>query len=144
MKPKPLETRLMEKCIPVPECGCWLWIGCLEPSGGRINAGGRGQGLLLAHRASYEVFKDPIPEGKNVVHKCHTISCVNPDHLRLEILPHVVRFMGENNKSHKLTTKQVRYIRKSPASSHLLARQLKVDDHTINAIRRRDSWKHVK
>jgi len=60
---------------------CWIWKGTRERKGyGRLNRGGR-TGQLLAHRAAYELFIGPIPEGMMVCHRCDVPYCVNPDHL---------------------------------------------------------------
>jgi hypothetical protein len=37
----------------------------------------------MAHRASWEAYRGPIPKGMWVLHKCDTMPCVNPDHLFL-------------------------------------------------------------
>ena len=69
----------LDKCLPVPFCGCWLWLGSGTQNGyGHFYYEGRVQ---LAHRASFEIFNGEIPDGLLVCHKCDTPACVNPDHL---------------------------------------------------------------
>lgn len=58
---------------------CWLWTGTKRNRGGYGQAPGR----KLAHRASFEAFIGPIPDGLVVMHSCDTPACVNPDHLEL-------------------------------------------------------------
>ena len=59
--------------------GCWLWTRALQPAGyGRISVNGR---LIYTHRAAYEAFVGPIPEGMDIDHLCRVRSCCNPDHL---------------------------------------------------------------
>lgn len=71
--------RFEEKYIPEPMSGCWLWIGSCDKDGyGRFWFNGK---LRKSHRVSYQKFVGPIPEGKDICHKCDVPSCVNPDHL---------------------------------------------------------------
>src|SRR5690606_20318080 len=61
--------------------GCWLWVGATTWNGyGRIRRGGR---VVLAHRATYELYVGSIPPGMSLDHLCHTRNCVNPAHLRI-------------------------------------------------------------
>jgi hypothetical protein len=58
---------------------CWLWQGTTTSDGyGKVGINRRS---WLAHRASYTMFKGPIPDGMTIDHLCQNILCVNPDHL---------------------------------------------------------------
>lgn len=63
----------------VTESGCWIWMRSVAGTGyGDFR---RRPKLIAAHRASYEVFKGPIPAGLHVLHSCDVRCCVNPAHL---------------------------------------------------------------
>lgn len=65
---------------PVPETGCWIWLGAWDSCGyGKIASSGRNS--IGTHRLFYAYYKGPIPDGLQVCHKCDTPSCCNPDHL---------------------------------------------------------------
>jgi len=57
---------------------CWIWNNDAGRDYGRIVFAGKRQ---LAHRVSFQLFKGPIAEGKQVCHHCDVTKCVNPDHL---------------------------------------------------------------
>lgn len=86
------EERFLAKVLPADSQGCRLWDGATYPSGygcflyNKSNTG--------AHRASYEMYVGPIPEGLEIDHTCHTNDlscpggvtckhrrCVTPEHL---------------------------------------------------------------
>lgn len=74
--------------------GCWNWTGVL--------AGGRYGQLMMGHRASvyahrfsYELHREPIPEGMEIDHLCRNTRCVNPDHLEV-VTPRENRLRSES------------------------------------------------
>ncbi|MET0724355.1 MAG: HNH endonuclease signature motif containing protein [Tardiphaga sp.] len=79
---RPLKDRLLDLCIPEPNSGCWIFMGCLHQLGyGRIAK--KKNEHEYAHRAAFEVFRGRIPKGMHVLHTCDVPCCVNPDHLWL-------------------------------------------------------------
>lgn len=61
-------------------CDHWIWTGGITVQGyGFMQFGGTRQ---LAHRYSYTLHNEEIPEGLSIDHLCHVRRCVNPDHLR--------------------------------------------------------------
>jgi hypothetical protein len=62
-----------------PDLGpCWLWLRSLTEGYGNFYFRG---GPCPAHRASYELFVGPIPDGLHIDHLCRVKHCVNPAHL---------------------------------------------------------------
>lgn len=65
------------KRIPLPS-GCWLYRGASKNGHhGTLPSG------EYAHRFSWRLTFGPIPNGKNVLHRCDVPRCVNPNHLFL-------------------------------------------------------------
>src|SRR5688500_7362417 len=69
----------------IDDSGCWRWKAATG-SGSKTHRDGRfyyeGQ-PINAHRASWQIFHGPIPEGMYVCHRCDRTLCVNPAHLFL-------------------------------------------------------------
>lgn len=69
---------LLARMEPQPN-GCIHYTGSLTLAGyGQV---GKDGGNALAHRAAYEHFVGPIPEGMTLDHECHNLSgCTITDH----------------------------------------------------------------
>jgi HNH endonuclease len=79
-KPMPLKTRFWEKVEKTD--ACWRWLATKNNKGyGMFYAGAANGSKDLAHRVSWILHNGPIPEGKNVLHRCDNPECTNPEHL---------------------------------------------------------------
>lgn len=58
------------------------WETQLDPGHAypQLRVGGR---KVMVHRAAYEAFVGPIPEGRSVLHRCDNPRCHRPEHLFL-------------------------------------------------------------
>ncbi len=78
-----IEVRFLEKMIPEPNSGCWLWTASLTNKGyGEIMLK-HSRRTAYAHRISYQLFKGDVPPKAKILHSCDMPCCVNPDHLRI-------------------------------------------------------------
>lgn len=76
------EDRYNHFAFPEPNSGCFIWMGALSHNGyGMMAVSGANKKVVYAHRAAYEHFIGPIPDGLDLDHKCRMRCCVNPDHL---------------------------------------------------------------
>ena|SRR6266850_7225626 len=74
-----LRPRLLSRIKEVRSC--WVWQGALNKEGyARIRVPGFISKWAI-HRASYEVFVGPIPDGLTIDHLCRNPPCINPEHL---------------------------------------------------------------
>lgn len=72
--------RIYEKIEPVPESGCWIWLGATkgEEEYGRIYIGKQ---RFTLHKLMYELLVGPVPDGLVLDHLCRVRCCINPYHL---------------------------------------------------------------
>lgn len=121
--------------MPVPESGCWIWIGTINRFGyGRMKVNYKG---WLAHRFSWEIHFGKIPDGLFVLHKCDIRCCVNPDHLfigsQLENMRDMqakgrgVQLIGERHGGAKLSDDEIQEIRESKHKRSFLSKIYGVD-----------------
>jgi hypothetical protein len=130
--------------------------GTNEHGYGIIGLGTRQQGTDKAHRVSWRVHRGEIPEGANVLHKCDTPACVNPDHLFLGTLSDNSRdcakkgrnFIpdnrGERAAWRKLSAEAVFDIRRRSRPGTDYARQYGVHKSTIYQIWNGSNWATLK
>ena len=163
MKHEPPNEYFSNRVIPEPNSGCWLWIGPIWNKQGYGRMCGKTAAILgqgCAHRASWEMYRGPIPEGMDVCHKCDVTCCVNPDHLFIGTATDNMRDMlrkgrgphqthpgygprGEQIAQAKLTAEQVLFIRSSPLSQKKIARLMGLAQGHVSRIRNRVCWAHV-
>lgn len=148
------KIRLQSK-IDIAESGCWNIKGATNQSGYGLFYFRDQQ--MLAHRASWILFKGEIPIGMYVLHACDNPRCCNPDHLFLGTNKDNMQDMmqkGRGNKvrgskigTAKLTEPQVAEIKRMLATSQLsqqsIAEIFNVSQVTISLISRGKYWKHV-
>lgn len=133
--------------------GCWEWVGHKDPNGyGRLNIGGK---PILAHRISYMLQYGDVPDEMDVLHKCDTPKCVNPEHLFLGTQADNVRDMHEKGRAlkrglkgtehnlAKLDEAAVRAIRASTEPDGKVAAAFGIARTTVSDIRKRRSWAHI-
>ena len=81
-----LRVALDARSIPIPFCGCQVWLGTLDSDGYGILYTGKHtppyyRRRMKAHRVAYELAKGPIPKGLEPDHLCRVPGCINPDHI---------------------------------------------------------------
>ena len=150
----PMTQRVEEQVERDPNSGCWLWTGTLLSSGYGQVAWRKNRDL--AHRASYAAFKQSIPAGQSVLHKCDTPACVNPDHLFLGTQLDNMRdkmakgravfARGDQSGTARLSEVDIPGIRqdvRGGASHARVAARLGVSRKTISAVVHGRTWSHV-
>lgn len=60
-----VKQQLEDRCVPVPEDGCWIWLDKRKP----------------AQRTSWRLKHGCKPAGRHIACTCKREDCVNPEHL---------------------------------------------------------------
>jgi hypothetical protein len=128
------------------DSGCWLWTAyCLKKNGyGFFRTPARHE---LAHRVSYRLFNGQL-DARDVMHKCDTPNCVNPEHLalgtRLENMQDAKRkgrmCFGERHGRSKLTDEQVESIRKSNKLQREIASEFGITQSHVSYLKSGKKW----
>lgn len=148
---------IFERSMPVPESGCWIWMGATNSVGyGYLSVDGKQQ---AAHRLSFELANGAIPSGMCIMHKCDVRPCVNPTHLIAGSQQENLRDMrsknrgfvltamhGESNPKSKLTASdvtEIRRLRSEGLTTIDLSQLYDVSTTLISNICNRKLWKHL-
>lgn len=138
----PEQQYILDRSIPIPFAGCWLWLRALTATG-YGHTGRRGR-WIKGHRLAYEAFVGPIPDGMLVQHSCDNAWCVNPDHL--SIGTNATNNLDKQRKGRaakKLSAGEIADIRSSRETDVGTARRFGVSRSMVNKIRARDNWDHI-
>lgn len=143
------KQRILEKSIPEPNSGCWLWLTYCGTKGyGQIKYKGNQMG---AHRVSWIVHRGLIPEGALICHKCDVPCCVNPDHLyvgsnltnRHDAIRRGRAPQGETAGQSNLTDSDILLIRSDPRPQRAIAKEYGLSHTAIGNIKRGRTWTHI-
>jgi hypothetical protein len=79
-----------------PELGtCWRFTGIATPYGRIAKAQDS-----YTHRLGWKLLRGPIPEGKELHHRCGVYACWNPDHLQIVAHAENMAFTRNTAKSY--------------------------------------------
>lgn len=156
------EIDRFKKWLSVQPDGCWVWLGSAKMRNDRPSKEWHGQWrnvkgeIELTNRAAWRLFVGPIPLDAQVLHRCDVPRCCNPEHLFLGSQADNVRDMwrkarakpgvskGSAHGCAKITESDVRAIRASAEKTAALAKTYSLARSTIDSIRQRKTWTHIK
>ena len=93
-------NKFIKKVTKQPD-GCWIWGASNNDKYGLFKL----KNEKYAHRASFILHGNKIPDGMQVLHKCDVPLCVNPNHLFLGT--HADNMQDKVNKNRQNNGKKV-------------------------------------
>jgi hypothetical protein len=145
----PVRPRLESNSMPIPECGCHIWLGSCDGKGyGLIRVHGK---VRRAHRVSWEHhYVRSVPRGLMVLHRCDVPSCINPLHLFLgtnddNVADRIqkgrsVNLVGEDHGCAKINAEAAADILTRRLSSNDYASLYRITASQVRRIWRREAW----
>lgn len=138
--------------IPCRFTDCWLWSA--PASTGRYGLFELRGDKFLPHRVMWSLVWGVIPTGMNVLHRCDTPRCVNPNHLFLGTHADNMRDMAEKGRGGRrdriacisgatLSPEDISAIRLDPRFQKVIAANYGVNQSTISDIKRGVTWAHL-
>ena len=134
---------------------CWVWKGSKRDKCGYGWFWYDGK-IRRAHRVSWIIYNQDIPQGLLVLHRCDNPPCVNPCHLFLgthaDNLADAkakgrLNLLGEGNPMARLTDACVIQIKKIIIFGNIkyseIAKMYDVSPTTIEDIANNRTWKHI-
>lgn len=137
-----------DKYIEHPN-GCWYWMAAVRPDGyGAFNCR---DATVQAYRASWRIYKGPLPDGLMLRHTCDERLCVNPNHLipgthadnMRDMVERNRQTFGEKNPQAFLTEEKVKAIHADPRTQSEIAEAYGVTTSTVSTIKTGSTWKHL-
>jgi hypothetical protein len=132
------------------ENGCWEW------QLSKFNGYGRtviNKKSWPAHAYSYSVFVGDIPQNKQINHKCHNRSCVNPEHLYAGTQQENVRDMdaagrrnqarGSRGGNSKITEDIAKKVFNHDGIAIIIAEKYGISISLVYAIKKKQIWRHI-
>ena len=142
---KSLKDRFLAKIELIPFSTCWWWIGGTNSNFyGQIRVGDK---MDSAHRVSFELYKEKIPSGLNILHSCDNTVCVNPDHLRVgtqqENMTDMILKRRKSTKLNEVQVLEIRSLGNSGLSFRKIGAMYGVGETAVGRIVSGKSWRHV-
>jgi hypothetical protein len=143
-----IATRFLTHVEKDSKSDCLLYLGAKRRGYGAFRFNDK---TVQAHRASYLLFKGPIPKNKSVSRLCHNKECVKPSHLKLATHTEIIRrafkegkfntSTADRTKQLKLDWAQADQIRNDPRNNcTAIAKDYGLSRSTVSDIRRGKTW----
>lgn len=152
---KSLAVRFWPKVMRRGANECWLWLGAtFQGTYGAVWVNQQHR-AVRAHRVAYLLTHGDIPKGRMILHRCGNKQCVNPLHLYAggaqENAQDAIRLghwpdnRGERHGAAKLTSAQVRFVRRTHTRGILaaLSRKWGVSHSLLYMVRAGKRWTRV-